>query len=90
MVKVYVFYSLTHNKFVIKYSKSLSNAHDVDHKNQYNQVLLQIIDLDDLETKRSLKYTLKRIKYISRINSLYRKEIKEIKSERRRHKCSWF
>ncbi len=90
MVKVYVFYSLTHNKFVIKYSKSLSNAHDVDYKNQYNQVLLQIIDLDDLETKRSLKYTLKRIKYISRINSLYRKEIKEIKSERRRHKCSWF
>lgn len=87
MVRVYVFYSLTHNKFVIKYSTGV-NTLRVGDVNQYMQVLLQIIDIDSKYRKKSLKYTINRIKYILRIKRLYRKELKEIKLERRaRVKC---
>ena len=87
MVKVYVFYSLTHNKFVIKYSTGV-NTLRVGDVNQYMQVLLQIIDIDSKYRKKSLKYMINRIKYILRIKRLYRKELKEIKLERRtRVKC---
>lgn len=87
MVRVYVFYSLTHNKFVIKYSTGV-NTLQVGDVNQYMQVLLQIIDIDCKYRKKGLKYTINRIKYILRIKKLYRKELKEIKLERRtRVKC---
>lgn len=87
MVRVYVFYSLTHNKFVIKYSTGV-NTLKVGDVNQYMQVLLQIIDIDSKYRKKVLKYTINRIKYILRIKKLYRKELKEIKLERRtRVKC---
>lgn len=85
MVRVYVFYSLTHNKFIIKYSKSIATVYELGKVNQYNQVLLQVIDLTEPQEK-SLKYTIKRYKYISRINKLYRNEIAEIKLERRNRK----
>lgn len=87
MVRVYVFYSLTHNKFVIKYSTGV-NTLQVGDVNQYMQVLLQIIDIDSKYRKKSLKYTINKIKYILRIKRLYRKELKKIKLERRaRVKC---
>lgn len=87
MVRVYVFYSLTHNKFVIKYSTGV-NTLQVGDVNQYMQVLLQIIDIDSKYRKKGLKYTINKIKYILRIKRLYRKELKEIKLERRaRVKC---
>ena len=82
MVRVYVFYSLTHNKFVIKYSTGV-NTLQVGDVNQYMQVLLQIIDIDSKYRKKGLKYTINKIKYILRIKRLYRKELKEIKLERR-------
>lgn len=82
MVRVYVYYSLTHNKFVIKYSKSIATVYELGKVNQYNQVLLQVIDLTEPQEK-GLKYTIKRYKYISRINRLYKEEIKDIKAERR-------
>lgn len=87
MVKVYVFYSLTHNKFVIKYSTGV-NTLQVGDVNQYMQVLLQIIDIDSKYRKKGLKYTINKIKYILRIKKLYRKELKKIKLERRaKSKC---
>lgn len=81
MVRVYVLYSLTHNKFIIKYSTAKAYKHEVGYINQYNQVLLQIIDLSK-PRKKGLKYTLDKVKYISRINRL-KEEIKDIKAERR-------
>ena len=85
MVRVYVYYSLTHNKFVIKYSKSIATVYELGKVNQYNQVLLQVIDLTEPQEK-GLKYTIKRYKYISRINRLYKEEIKDIKAERRQER----
>lgn len=89
MVRVYVLYSLTHNKFVIKYSTAKAYKHEVGYINQYNQVLLQIIDLSKPH-KKGLKYTLDKVKYISRINRLYKEEIKDIKAERRQKRHEFF
>lgn len=84
IIKVYVFYSLTHNKFIIKYSTGV-NSLEVGSVNQYQQVLVQIIELTEKSPKKfSLKYTIKKFMYISRINKFYRESLKEIKQERRR------
>lgn len=87
MAKIYVYYSVPHNKFVIKYSTSLSTL-EVGHTNQYGQILLQVIYLEDSKPKRSLKRMIKQLLYVRKIKSLYRKQIKELKRERRKQvKC---
>ena len=87
MVKIYIYYSYTHDKFITKYITGV-NLLEVGHVNQFNQELIQIIDINDLRKKSRLNRSITRYRYVKRISSLYDKEIKELKKKRKeRLKC---
>ena len=87
MVKIYIYYSYTHDKFITKYITGV-NLLEVGHLNQFNQELIQIIDIADLRKKSRLNRSITRYRYVKRISSLYDKEIKELKKKRKeRLKC---
>ena len=82
MVKICIFYSLTHNKVIVKYSTGV-NQLEVGSINQYNQLLLQVINIVDLQHVSSLKRIKSKLKYVKKINSIYREQIKTLDRERR-------
>ena len=87
MVKIYIYYSYTHDKFITKYITGV-NLLEVGHVNQFNQELIQIIDTSDLRKKSRLNRSITRYRYVKRISSLYDEEIKELKKKRKeRLKC---
>lgn len=87
MVKIYIYYSYTHDKFITKYITGV-NLLEVGHVNQFNQELIQIIDIADLRRKSRLNRSITRYRYVKRISSLYDEEIKELKKKRKeRLKC---
>lgn len=87
MVKIYIYYSYTHDKFITKYITGV-NLLEVGHLNQFNQELIQIIDTSDLQKKSRLNRSITRYRYVKKISSLYDKEIKELKEKRKeRLKC---
>ena len=82
MVKIYIYYSYSHDKFITKYITG-TNLTEVGHINQFNQELIQIIAVNDLQKKSKLNRTISRYRYIKKINSLYSEDIKELKIERK-------
>lgn len=87
MVKIYIYYSYTHDKFITKYITGV-NLLEVGHVNQFNQELIQIIDTSNLRKKSRLNRSITRYRYVKKISSLYDKEIKELKEKRKeRLKC---
>ena len=82
MVKIYIYYSYTHDKFITKYITGV-NLLEVGHVNQFNQELIQIIDINDLRKKSRLNHTIERYRYVKKINSLYKEDIKSLKRERK-------
>lgn len=82
MVKIYIYYSYTHDKFITKYITGV-NLLEVGHVNQFNQELIQIIDTSDLRKKSRLNRSITRYRYVKKISSLYDKEIKELKERER-------
>lgn len=88
MVKIFIYYSLTHNKIVVKYSNGV-NLKDVGSVNQFNQLLLQIIDVTDLQHFSSLERIKRRYRYVKKINSIYEDKKKELDRERRHLVNAW-
>lgn len=82
MVKIYIFYSYTHDKFITKYITGV-NFLEVGHVNQYNQELIQIIDVTDLKNYSVFQRIMRKIKYVRRINSFFKRDIKSLKKERK-------
>ena len=87
MVKIYILYSYTHNKFITKYITG-TNLQNVGHVNQFNQEVLQIIDVDDLKNYSVFKRIRRKFRYVKRINSSYKKDVDSLRRERKeRLKC---
>lgn len=88
MVKIFIYYSLTHNKIVVKYSNGV-NFNEVGSINQFNQLLLQIIDVTDLQHLSSLERIKRKIRYVKKINSIYEDKKRELDRERRHLVNAW-
>lgn len=82
MAKIYILYSYTHNKFITKYITG-TNLQEVGHVNQFNQEILQIIDLTDLKNYSVFQHFKRKFKYVKRINSSYKRDINSLKKERK-------
>lgn len=87
MIKLYVFYSYPHKKYVIKYLTGYLDK-EIGYTTTYNEELVQILYVnpnytcDSLFTapvgvKEKIKYRYKRYLYLRRQNIILKKEYKE-------------
>lgn len=88
MVKIFIYYSLTHNKTIVKYSNGV-NFYEIGSINQFNQLLLQVIDVTDLQHFSYLDRIRNNIRYVKKINSIYDNKKKELDRERRHLVDAW-
>ena len=58
MAKLLIYYSLNHDKFKLKLTRSY-NVHPIGYTNQFDEVLLKVINTYDLDKKSKRKFLYK-------------------------------